>query len=139
MEVSESQRAELEAWISRADERSGRRARIVLLGSQGLSVEEISRQVEMHPVNIYSWLRRYEKEGVKGLEDRPRPGRPRKLTPSKVREILDITKRENPFGSKRWSLRLLARRMGLTVHQVRQAWNGRNAFEDGQPKPLADK
>ncbi len=38
------------------------------------------------------WLDRYEAEGLEGLDDRPRPGRPREITP-------EIEARYNPHRS----------------------------------------
>jgi transposase len=52
-----------------------RRARIILLFADGLTMREITQKVGMHPPLIYKWLRRYAAQGLEGLEDKPRQGR----------------------------------------------------------------
>ena len=122
--VSKQARAELESWLRRRNTpRSlAQRARIVLLASQGMPMSKIARRVGLHPVNAYAWRRRFELEGVLGLKDRPRPGQPRKLTQKKAQEILHATVHCLPRESTHWSLRLMAKYSGVTVHQVRQVW-----------------
>lgn len=53
------------------------RCRVLLLKSQGLTSKEVGVQTEMTHISVNSWLKRFEVEGIKGLETRP--GRGRKL------------------------------------------------------------
>ena len=46
------------------------RLRIVILGAQQHTAEERSRQVDLSPRQVQSWVQRYNREGVTGLEDR---------------------------------------------------------------------
>jgi transposase len=71
------------------------------------------------------WIRRYEAEGLDGVEqDRPRSGRPRKLTPALEAAIVDKTVNEDPPQevSTHWSSRLLAEAMGLNHLDVWRTW-----------------
>jgi transposase len=71
------------------------------------------------------WIRRYEAEGLEGVEqDRPRSGRPRKLTPAVEEEIVAKTVNENPPPevSTHWTSRLLAKTMGLSHIDVWRTW-----------------
>ncbi len=122
--VSEQDRATLESWLRARNTRHSltQRGRIVLLSSQAMAVAKVAERVGMHPINVYSWRRLYEREGVEGLKDRPRPGQPRKLSPAKARQILHDTVHRIPRESTHWSLRLMAKNAGVTVHQVRQVW-----------------
>lgn len=52
------------------------RCKAVLLKSQGLSSLRIGERLEMHQTTVNNWVKRFEKEGIKGL--RTRPGRGRK-------------------------------------------------------------
>lgn len=54
------------------------RCHIVLLSSEGYSTAEIARLVRFSEDRVLYWIDRYEAEGVAGLEDRPRSGRPPK-------------------------------------------------------------
>jgi Winged helix-turn helix len=55
-----------------------RRARVILLASYGISAYVISILIPMGRNNVAHWIRRFNDEGLEGLRDRPRPGRPRK-------------------------------------------------------------
>jgi len=98
------------------------RARIVLGFDQGLSSEEVASRTGFSQRTVYTWRRRFESSGVEGLLDRPRPGQPRKLSPAQARKILKMTVEEIPHEATHWSLRLMSRYAGVTVHQVRQVW-----------------
>lgn len=54
-----------------------RRARIVRLASEGLSPLKIAREVGAPGYEVRDWLSRYREQGLPGLLDRPRRGRPR--------------------------------------------------------------
>jgi transposase len=60
------------------------RARIVMIGymCEGRSPEEAAQAVGLRRASGYKWARRYEAEGIEGLSDRPRSGRPAKLDPT---------------------------------------------------------
>ena len=52
------------------------RARIVLMAAEGLQNKNIAENL-MLPVQIVTkWRKRYFEEGLAGLDERPRPGRP---------------------------------------------------------------
>ena len=51
------------------------RCRAVLLKSTGLTSGQIGEQTEMTHISVNSWVKRFESEGIKGLETRPGRGR----------------------------------------------------------------
>jgi len=54
------------------------RARIVLMAADGMQNKDIAERL-MLPVQIVSkWRKRFYEEGLAGLDERPRPGRPLK-------------------------------------------------------------
>jgi hypothetical protein len=57
--------------------RQGLRAVMVLLSVHGLPPAEIAALLECHPSTVRRWIGRFNCEGVAGLADRPRCGRPR--------------------------------------------------------------
>ncbi len=64
-------------------ERDGRvSARLVALANalEGLPREEAARLAGMTGQTLGDWVHRYNEEGVEGLRDRPRSGRPPRLT-----------------------------------------------------------
>ncbi|MCL4858245.1 MAG: helix-turn-helix domain-containing protein [Caldilineaceae bacterium] len=86
------------------------RVQIVLLSAEGLSVPEISRRVNLHPINVRKWIHRYRQHGVDGLRSGKSPGRPRLFGEQERRRILTIANADPrslglPFS--RWSLQRL--------------------------------
>lgn len=72
-----------------------RRARVLLLLAEGVSLRQIQAQTGMSPRRIQHWKRSWRKKGLDGLLDAPRAGRPKKLTVAKEAAILAATE-EHP-------------------------------------------
>lgn len=51
------------------------RCRAVLLKSEVLSSAEVGKQTDMSLVSVNAWLKRFQKEGITGLQTRPGRGR----------------------------------------------------------------
>lgn len=77
--LPEEERKELESLYRRTDNADVRtRCQMVLFSSKGYSVAEIAKLTLFEEDTVLYWFNRYEAEKLKGLEDRPRSGRPRK-------------------------------------------------------------
>ena len=57
------------------------RARIVLLASEGFANKEIATRLDTSAQVVSKWRKRFYEEGLAGLEDRPRSGRPPTFSP----------------------------------------------------------
>jgi transposase len=70
---------------------------------------------------VISWKRRYRDEGVGGLDDRAKPGRPREIDET---EIVARTLEPPPetLGVTHWSSRLLAAELGISNFTVARVW-----------------
>ena len=81
--LTDEQREHLEKTVRKqtATQRQVRRARIVLMAAEGLSNHEIARQLACSRYTVWTWRKRFFEEGLEGLADRPRPGRPRSFSP----------------------------------------------------------
>lgn len=81
VELDEGVRNELvrRANAHTSTQRQARRARVILLCAQGVSLRQIGVQVGMDQHQVGVWRRRFLEEGIDGLEDRPRSGRPRRF------------------------------------------------------------
>ena len=93
-----------------AQQRQVTRARIVLLAAAGWTNAAIARKLEIAPNTAAKWRKRYVQQGVEGLADRKRPGRPRGFTAPVVAEVKAIAcelpaTRGVPLS--RWSLKEL--------------------------------
>jgi transposase len=87
--LSDAGRAELESLSRRATapHRMVLRARIVLLAAGGTANREIARRLGMCEDTARKWRRRYCEQGIAGLCDAPRPGRPRVFPAAVVAEV----------------------------------------------------
>jgi transposase len=97
------------------------RARIVLAAAQGEANERIAERVGASKVTVLKWRGRYQSKGMAGLEDDPRPGRPRTVD---HRAIVSATLKPPPkkYGVTHWSSRLLGRHLGIGNRTVATAW-----------------
>ena len=121
IEVPREDRAELERVVRSATEqvRMVERAQIVLYAAEGHSAAVIGRMVGCATVTAQKWRSRYEREGIAGLFDLPRPGKP--LTYScedRARLIAKACTRppDTPAGQRRerWSYDELAAEVGMS-------------------------
>src|SRR5438874_1837552 len=78
IQVTDAQRRELEQVSRQAVGRVALRAHMVLLSVRGYSVPQIAALHDCGCDVVRTWLHRYAQEGVAGLEDAPRSGRPPK-------------------------------------------------------------
>jgi len=99
------------------------RTRIVLLSGAGQSVEKVAASLGTSTRSVYKWRNRFKANGLDGLKDLPRSGQPKKLSASKIKEVLTMTVERIPREATHWSLRLMAKAARITTWQVRQIWN----------------
>lgn len=57
------------------------RAQSILLSSQGRKIKEIAQVYQVDRDTVATWIKQWENAGVESLYDKPRSGRPPKLTP----------------------------------------------------------
>jgi transposase len=76
--LNEVERQELKRLARREVGRVSERIRMILLSSKGYSVQQISDIFECDQASVRAWIERFEAEGIEGLHDRPRSGRPHK-------------------------------------------------------------
>ena len=76
IELTDKERLHLKEGFRRGRSHSFcMRCRTILLKSNGLTSKEVSIQTEMTHISVNSWVKRFECEGVTGLDTRPRRGR----------------------------------------------------------------
>jgi transposase len=81
--LSRQERTELEARARRYSlpYREVVRARIILLAADGVPVEEIALRTDTRREVVWKWRKRFLEEGLEGLAERPRRGRPGVFSP----------------------------------------------------------
>lgn len=69
------------------DAKKRERLTAVIMAHDGRSCRKIGDILHRHHTTISRWIERFNEEGVKGLEDKPRSGRPRKLNEEQIGEL----------------------------------------------------
>lgn len=87
--------------------RAVERARIVRLAHEGARVPAIARALGITEATVRLWLKRFDAQGMDGLKDAPRSGRPPVYDAAEVGAVIaaSLTKPDElglPFGS--WTL-----------------------------------
>ena len=78
----------LQQEIQRSEEsRYDHRLHGVLLVAHGLTCPDVARLLGDAPRSVEYWVHRYEQQGLAGLTEGERPGRPSRLTETQVKEI----------------------------------------------------
>lgn len=117
MKVTPKQRRELEALVARPSAAASvvRRARVVLLSSDGVSGKEIAVRLSLSPEAVSRIRARFRSDGVVGLQERPKAGRKDHAVPAEVVErIVQLAMSPPPAGRSRWTARLLAAEVGYS-------------------------
>jgi len=121
--LGDGDRAELERWTRQSTLRAGlaTRARIVLLAADGVANSRIVELSGQSLPTVMLWRGRYDVEGIAGLADRKRPGRPRRLDHAAIvkNTLMPPPKK---LGVTHWSSRLLAAQLGISASAVSTAW-----------------
>lgn len=119
----------------------------ILLVAQGMSAREVAQLLGDAPRTVAYWVRRFEEEGLAGLVDADRSGRPRRLTEEQLAEI-DRALRKRPeevglsgnlwdgitlaaFIDSRWDVKLGVRQCQRLFRQL--------GFRLRKPRPLIAK
>jgi transposase len=90
----------------RGEARMYRRARMVLLANAGTSIAAIARKTGTNRTRVGDWLRRFQTDGVGGLKDQPRSGRPVEVTSIERHQVIAAAcSQPSEFGLERatWS------------------------------------
>ena len=125
--LNEDERAELMSFASSRSLAHSlvQRARIVLAASEGLTNLQIAEQVGLSRASVGKWRTRYAREGLPGIYDQLRSGRPRTLQDEQISEVVTATLNSKPEENTHWSIRSLAEQCAVsksTVHRVWQAF-----------------
>lgn len=125
--VSPEQREQLDSLASSRSLPAGlvTRAKIILLSASGKTNLQIASQLRLTNATTGKWRRRFLEQGVPGLHDELRPGRPRPIQDERVAQLVRKTLETKPKDGTHWSIRQIARQTRLsksTVHRIWQAF-----------------
>ena len=99
------------------------RSRIVLLSAAGCGTMEIMRRTGISKPTVWRWQARYLEAGVDGLlRDKSRPPGTPPLSAAIKTLVLTKTMRETPPDVTHWSVRSMARAVGISHTSVQNIW-----------------
>ena len=126
VDLTDEQVLELRKLVQqpRIENRLAQRARVVLLAHRGLNAPAIGERLDMASPRVLHWCRRYLEEGIDGLTDRPRSGRPRKDSGPDLERLLLKLSEVPADGRAQWSRQSLARELGTTVARLASCLTG---------------
>lgn len=123
--LSNEERKTLQRWArSRtAAARQVSRAQMILLAADGWENQEIADELGVHRTTVATWRKRFAAERLAGI-DHERPGRGRPATKRKhwARTIVEVTLHTSPKDATHWSVRSLAKHLGVDKSLVQRVW-----------------
>ena len=119
---TDEERKELERMVRQEIGRVSQRAQMILLSARRKKVPEIADTFDVCLPTVRFWIRRFDESGPDGLYDRPRSGRPRKIT-DEVRSMVVQLMQEDPqqegYLATFWTVAMLAlaltRKLSVTL------------------------
>jgi transposase len=126
LDLSLQAREELEALTRSRSLPAGlvRRAQIVLLCASGLDNVVVAEKVGISRQGVGTWRERFRTQGLMGLYDERRPGRPRTIEDEQIMELLQRTVHTRPEdGSSHWSCRAMEKETGLSKSTIQRTWS----------------
>jgi transposase len=127
-----------------AESRYNHRLHGLLLVAQGMSGLEVARLFGDAPRTVQYWVRRFEEDGLAGLLEGERPGRPRRLSERQLQEVnatLRSSPEESGLSGNLWDGKTLSawieRRFGVSlgVRQCQYLFR-QFGFRLRKPRPL---
>lgn len=123
--LSEADRKELKALIRHRSTPRGvvLRIKIVLGAADGLANRQLARELGTSVPTVLLWRKRYESVGLIGLlEDKPRSGRPKRISEERETAIVEASMKTLPKNATHWSVRTMAALQKVSSATVQRIW-----------------
>jgi transposase len=123
IEVTAEEKSELQRRVraGSGSQRDGLRARIILLRAEGHKETAIAEKLNLSVATVCKWSQRFELQGLEGLEDQEGRGRRSWLSEEKIAAVISRVT-QPPAGLGRWSVRSMAREIGISPASVYKIW-----------------
>jgi transposase len=123
------------------------RLHAILMVAQGISCRNVAQLLGDSPRTVAYWVKRFEAEGLSGLADADRSGRPRRLDEQQI-QLIELALRSHPsqygLAGNLWDGKLLSHfiaqqfSVDLGVRQCQRLFR-RLGFRLRKPRPLIAK
>lgn len=101
--------------------RAVERARIILACLEGKEIQQVAEELSTSIPTVSKWRRRFSEQGLAGLRDRSRPGKPPKYGSVFRDRVLALLEQPSPPGVSHWDGPSVAEKLGASVHAVWRA------------------
>jgi transposase len=120
LKCSNEDRTSLEALAKSgtAEARMVERARIVLACLEGKEIQQVARELKISVPSVSKWRQRFSLWGLRGLDDRPRPGKPIRYDTAFRNRVLALLEQTPPPGMSHWDGPAVAEKLNASVHAV---------------------
>ena len=122
LSLNATERASLEQMAGSRSLPAGivRRARGILLSVEGVDNQTIARQLKVSVPSVSYWRKRFSGQGLAGLQDLPKSGRPRTHDDERIAGLLNKVLRQRPKHATHWSVRGVAGATGVSKSTVQR-------------------
>jgi transposase len=127
--LSPEEQTSLETWAHGRSlpARLVQRAQIIRMAAGGALNQNIARELRISRPTVQLWRQRFLALRVPGLEkDAPRPGRIPKISPHKIKAVIEATLHTTPPNATHWSTRTMAKAQNLSEATIRRIWKQHN-------------
>jgi putative transposase len=134
---------------TKIEKRYSERAHVILLSSEGKSLDEIIRETNLSKPVVNKWRQRFRTLGIEGLRDAPRSGKPSTISAAQKAAVVQKACEKPEGGYTNWSQQRIADKVGISqskVHQIlknadlkphkTEYWCGKSPDPEFEPKML---
>jgi len=102
------------------EKRYSQRADVILLSLDGRTLDEIVEMSGMSRPVVNKWRQRFRSQGLDGLRDAPRSGKPPVITAEQKATVIQRACEKPTGGYTNWSQRRIAESVGISQSKVHQ-------------------
>ena len=123
IELTPEEQRELQRRVNAptVSQRDNLRAKIVLCRAEGMKQIQVGEELRVSVACVNKWSQRFEQRGLEGLEDQEGRGRRPSIPLDKVEQVITRVT-QPPKPRKRWSVRSMARDVGISPDSVHRIW-----------------
>ena len=124
IELKEKEKEELTRIerSGKSEARKVQRARIILACAEGLKNKEVAAKLPVGVLSVAKWRKRYAADGISGLEDAPRSGKPPVIEYKELRKsLLNKLSESPPKGYRKWDGKILSEELGISKDRIWRA------------------
>lgn len=100
------------------EKRYSLRAKVILLSLENKPLEAIIEETGLSRPVVNKWRQRFRLEGIAGLKDAARSGKPTKITPEQKAAVIQKACEKPPGGYTNWSQQRIGKEVGISQSRV---------------------